>query len=152
MGPQLPNQPTELFKHLFDSFEKFHFLTRWSNPICKFVSHKHYGLSKLANIYRKYEHSKTFGLITSTSSNVVWARSENVQNTSLRSSAAGTAIVGADEEVLCWDIKKGELLSRWKDNSCNAEVTTITQSRTDPDIYAVGLVGSAHRNRSLFIC
>lgn len=37
-------------------------------------------------------------------------------------------------------MKKGELLGRWKDIGCSAEVTVIVQSRTDPDIYAVGLV------------
>lgn len=56
----------------------------------------------------------------------------------LRTSSAGRAIVGADEEVLCWDIKKGELLSRWKDTNCNAAVTVIARSFADPDVYAVG--------------
>ena len=46
--------------------------------------------------------------------------------------------MGADEEVLCWDLKKGELLGRWKDSACSAEVTVIAPSRADPDIYAVG--------------
>lgn len=56
----------------------------------------------------------------------------------LRTSGAGRAIVGANEEILCWDIKKGELLSRWKDSNCNAEVTVIARSDADPDIFAVG--------------
>ena len=46
--------------------------------------------------------------------------------------------MGGDGEVLCWDLKKGELLGRWKDTSCSAEVTIITRSDADPDIYAVG--------------
>ena len=46
--------------------------------------------------------------------------------------------MGADEEVLCWDLKKGELLGRWKDSNCSAEVTIIARSSADPDIYAVG--------------
>ena len=46
--------------------------------------------------------------------------------------------MGADEEVLCWDLKKGELLGRWKDSSCSAEVTVIARSSADADIYAVG--------------
>jgi U3 small nucleolar RNA-associated protein 12 len=37
-----------------------------------------------------------------------------------------------------WDIKKGELLSRWRDENCRAKVTAIAQSRTDPDVFAVG--------------
>ena len=35
-------------------------------------------------------------------------------------------------------MKKGELLGRWKDNKCSAEVTVIARSDADPDIYAVG--------------
>jgi len=61
-----------------------------------------------------------------------------VQSVALRSSGAGRAIVGADEEVLCWGVKKGDLLSRWKDESCSAEVTVIARSQADPDIHAVG--------------
>ncbi|KAL8647075.1 MAG: hypothetical protein Q9226_006589 [Calogaya cf. arnoldii] len=88
--------------------------------------------------YLKYEHSKTFGLITSPSSNILWTPDEDVQNAALRQSGAGRAIVGADEEVLCWDVKKGELLSRWRDKDCVAEVTSIARSTADPDVYAVG--------------
>lgn len=40
--------------------------------------------------------------------------------------------------MLCWDIKKGELLSRWVDDKCKFQVTAIAQSKTDPDIFAVG--------------
>ena len=46
--------------------------------------------------------------------------------------------MGADEDVLCWDVKKGELLGRWKDAKCSAEVSVIARSNADPDIYAVG--------------
>ncbi|KAL8671711.1 MAG: hypothetical protein Q9168_003782 [Polycauliona sp. 1 TL-2023] len=88
--------------------------------------------------YLKYEHSKTFGLITSSSSNILWTPDEDVQNAALRQSGPGRAIVGADEEVLCWDVKKGELLSRWRDKDCVAEVTSIARSTADPDVYAVG--------------
>ncbi|KAL8819678.1 MAG: hypothetical protein Q9191_007682 [Dirinaria sp. TL-2023a] len=88
--------------------------------------------------YLKYEHSKTFGLIASASSNIVWSPHDSEQNAATRSSHAGRAIVGADEEVLCWDVKKGELLSRWKDNQCSAAVSAIARSTADPDVYAVG--------------
>lgn len=47
-------------------------------------------------------------------------------------------MVGADEEVLCWDVKKGELLSRWRATDNSTEVTAIARSSVDPDIYAVG--------------
>lgn len=53
-------------------------------------------------------------------------------------SGAGKAIVGAVEEVLCWDVKKAELVSRWKDSDCKAEVTVIVRSKANPDVFAVG--------------
>ena len=68
----------------------------------------------------------------------MWCPQESAQNAAVRSSGAGRAVVGADEEVLCWDVKKGELLNRWKDANCTAEVTVIAHSEADPDIYAVG--------------
>lgn len=46
--------------------------------------------------------------------------------------------MGASEEVLCWDVKKGELLGKWRDASCTAQVTAISQSQIDEDIFAVG--------------
>ena len=35
-------------------------------------------------------------------------------------------------------MKKGELLGRWRDSNCSAEVTVIARSNADRDIYAVG--------------
>ncbi|KAH8700689.1 putative small nucleolar ribonucleoprotein complex subunit Dip2 [Talaromyces proteolyticus] len=87
--------------------------------------------------YLKFEHSKTFGLVTSSSSNAVWTRDEDISGTERRT-GAGRAVVGANEEVLCWDIKKGELLGQWRDADCKAQVTTITQSKADEDVFAVG--------------
>ncbi|KAE8447588.1 hypothetical protein EG329_010559 [Mollisiaceae sp. DMI_Dod_QoI] len=87
--------------------------------------------------YLKYEHSKTFGLVNSSTSNVVWSSSQFESGT-LRGTGAGRAVTAANEEVLCWDIKKGELLSRWRDNNCKSQVTAIAQSKSDEDIFAVG--------------
>ncbi|KAH8602757.1 WD40-repeat-containing domain protein [Bisporella sp. PMI_857] len=81
--------------------------------------------------YLKYEQTRTFGLITSTSSNVVWTADSS-------RTGSGRAVTSANEEVLCWDLKKAELLSRWKDPKCKYQVTAIAQSITDPDIFAVG--------------
>ncbi|KXX78292.1 WD repeat-containing protein 3 [Madurella mycetomatis] len=83
--------------------------------------------------YLKFESSKSFGVVASGTSNLVWSSSKGKTGT-----GAGQAIVSANEEVLVWDIKKGELLSRWKDESCRAKVTAIAQSSTDPDAFAVG--------------
>ena len=90
-----------------------------------------------ANYLRKYEHSKTFGLITSSTANVVWVEDDHLSGTS-RNTGAGRAVTAANEDVLCWDIKKGELLSRWRETGCKAQVTRIAQSKTDRDVFAVG--------------
>ncbi|CAN8098696.1 unnamed protein product [Discula destructiva] len=82
--------------------------------------------------YLKYEHAKSFGLVSSSSSNIVWAARDKPVT------GAGKAVVAANEEVLCWDIKKGELLARWRDEKCKAQVTAIAQSKIDTDIFAVG--------------
>ncbi|EAA34479.1 WD40 repeat-like protein [Neurospora crassa] len=83
--------------------------------------------------YLKFEPSKSFGVVATSSSNLVWTSSKDKSGT-----GAGQAIVAANNEVLTWDIKKGELLNRWKDENCKAQVTAIAQSKTDPDVFAVG--------------
>jgi U3 small nucleolar RNA-associated protein 12 len=85
--------------------------------------------------YSKYELSQTFGLVVSSLSNVI-----SVARPGPKPSGSGQAIVGANEDVLIWDIKKGELVSRWREASCNSQVTVIARSRVDSDIYAVGCV------------
>ncbi|KAH8676025.1 WD domain-containing protein [Xylariales sp. PMI_506] len=82
--------------------------------------------------YLKYEHSKSFGLVASSTSNIVWTPNDR------STTSAGQAVVAANEDVLTWDIKKGELLSRWRDESCSAQVTAIAQSKSDKDVFAVG--------------
>jgi U3 small nucleolar RNA-associated protein 12 len=52
--------------------------------------------------------------------------------------SSGKAIVGANEDILCWDIKKGELIGRWTESSNGAQVTNVCQSRVDLDVFAVG--------------
>ncbi|KAK4131742.1 WD40 repeat-like protein [Trichocladium antarcticum] len=80
--------------------------------------------------YLKFEPSKSFGVVASSHSNLVWS--------SKGKSGAGQAVVASNEEVLVWDIKKGELLGRWREENCRAKVTAIAQSRIDPDVFAVG--------------
>lgn len=89
--------------------------------------------------YRRYEYSKTFGVIASATANSVWTKDPNsISSNSSRSTGAGLAVVPANEEVLTWDIRKGELVSRWKDEKCKFQVTSICQSKVDPDVFAVG--------------
>ncbi|KAK4142615.1 uncharacterized protein C8A04DRAFT_38147 [Dichotomopilus funicola] len=82
--------------------------------------------------YLKFEPSKSFGVVASSNSNLVWSPRGKA------GTGAGQAIVGSNEEVLVWDIKKGELLGHWRDENCRAKVTAIAQSRNDPDLFAVG--------------
>ena len=46
--------------------------------------------------------------------------------------------MGANEDVLTWDIKKGELLHRWNVEDNNAQVTVITRCAAAPELFAVG--------------
>lgn len=71
-------------------------------------------------------------MVTSSTSNLVWTSPQK------SGTGAGQAVAAANEEVYCWDIKRGELLSRWRDERCTYAVTAIAQSNTDPDIFAVG--------------
>ncbi|KAK6337946.1 hypothetical protein TWF696_001419 [Orbilia brochopaga] len=87
--------------------------------------------------YARFAQSRSFGVIASASSNIIWTPDLEATSAS-RNTSAGHAIVPANEEVLTWDVKKGELVARWRDTNCKSEVTCIKQSRTDPDIFAVG--------------
>ncbi|KAI5926133.1 WD domain-containing protein [Camillea tinctor] len=82
--------------------------------------------------YLKYEHAKSFGLVTSSTSNILWSSKDG------SSTSAGQAVVAANEEVISWDIKTGDVINRWRDPKCSAQVTAIAQSKTDKDIFAVG--------------
>jgi len=77
-------------------------------------------------------HSKSFGIVAASTANIVWTPSHR------EGGSAGQVFVAAKEEVLCWDVKKGEIISRWKDEKCTVSVTAIAQSKADPDIFAVG--------------
>lgn len=89
----------------------------------------------LTSICRKYEHSKTSGVVTSSTSNVVWCADES---SSSRATGSGRVFTAANEEVICWDVKKGEILSRWRDNDCKSQVSAIAQSKADRDVFAIG--------------
>ncbi|EWC44934.1 hypothetical protein DRE_00993 [Drechslerella stenobrocha 248] len=87
--------------------------------------------------YARFAQSRSFGVVTSATSNIIWT-ADNSATAASRNTSAGHAIVPANEEVLTWDVKKGELVARWRDSSCKSEVSCIKQSRTDPDVFAVG--------------
>ena len=58
--------------------------------------------------YLRYEQASSFGVIAS-ESNIVWLPSTSTGG------SAGRVVVGGLEETLTWDVKTGELLSRYKD-------------------------------------
>ena len=127
--------PSQLFILLqpdYHCFEKHHQI--WSNRTCKSVVFTYFTIAD--DIYRKYEHSRSFGVVTSGNANVLWT--QDASSSSTQSTGSGRAITAANEDVLCWDIKKGDLLSRWRDNNCKSQVTAIAHSEVDQDVFAVG--------------
>ncbi|KAI0576957.1 F-box/WD repeat containing protein pof1 [Pyrenophora tritici-repentis] len=95
--------------------------------------------------YSKYEQTDAFGVVATATSNIVWTPEGLTQPGSSRAAGAGRAYAAANEEVLCWDIKKSELVSRWRDNSCTEQVTVICRSDVDPDVFAVGYTDGSIR-------
>ncbi|CAK7273134.1 beta transducin [Sporothrix epigloea] len=94
--------------------------------------------------YLKFEQTRSFGVVASGTSNLIWATGSspnsftNPHNTSRSTTGSGHAIVAANEDVLVWDIKKGEQLSRWHDDKNKAQITALAASGTDRDVVAVG--------------
>jgi U3 small nucleolar RNA-associated protein 12 len=84
-------------------------------------------------------------VVATATSNIIWTPEGLTQPGSSRSAGAGRAYAAANEEVLCWDVKKGELMSRWRDNTCTEEVTVICRSEVDPDVFAVGYADGSIR-------
>jgi U3 small nucleolar RNA-associated protein 12 len=102
--------------------------------------------NKISAKNSRWEHLKTFGIVASGTANVVWTpEPSSAAAASSRATGAGRAVVPANEEVLTWDIKKGDLLSRWSDPKNKSEVSVISQSRTDTDIFAVGYTDGSIR-------
>ncbi|KAK0260113.1 beta transducin [Friedmanniomyces endolithicus] len=96
--------------------------------------------------YRRYEASHTFGTICTASSNAVWTPDHSpLTPKNARATDSSRAYVGANEEVLCWGVKKGELLSRWQDKDNRSEVTTLTQCVAQSDLFAAGYADGSIR-------
>ena len=89
--------------------------------------------------YRRYEPAQAFGTVCTASSNAVWtSEAPGYSTNNARNTGAGRAYVGANEDVLCWDIKKGELLSTWHDKDSRSTVTALAQCAAQPDLFAAG--------------
>ncbi|QIW96437.1 hypothetical protein AMS68_001955 [Peltaster fructicola] len=83
--------------------------------------------------YRKYEADRSFGTICTATSNAIW-----LPTSSVNKSSAGRTYSGANEDVLCWDLKTSELLSTWHDGDNKSEVTFIAPCNAQPDLVAAG--------------
>lgn len=84
-------------------------------------------------------------MVATATSNIVWTSEGARPSASSRPAGSGRAYAAANEEVLCWDVKKGELLSRWRDSTCTEQVTVICRSDVDPDVFAVGYADGSIR-------
>ncbi|CCG81673.1 WD domain protein [Taphrina deformans PYCC 5710] len=88
--------------------------------------------------YNRYELDSVFGVIASVQANSIFVPDS-------KSKGAGRAVVPALEQVLVWDVKKGEKILSWGDRDAKSEVTQIAQSPADTDIFAVGYSDGAIR-------
>lgn len=79
----------------------------------------------MVKAYLRYEPKATFGLISSTQSNVIYDHDGKF------------AIAPALEDVIIWDLKKGMQVAKWHESTNKAEVTCIARSPNKTD-YAVG--------------
>ncbi|CAB09121.1 U3 snoRNA associted protein Dip2 [Schizosaccharomyces pombe] len=85
--------------------------------------------------YTRYEPTEFFGVIASSGCNILGQPSSSAKS-------VGRAIVGGLESVLEWDLKTGQLLSKWKDSDCSAKVTCIANF---DEMYAVGYADGSIR-------
>ncbi|TFK28833.1 WD-repeat-containing protein [Coprinopsis marcescibilis] len=80
--------------------------------------------------YLRHGPTQAFGLVCSPSSNSIYD--------------GRIAYVPALEDVLVWDVKKGEMLAMWHETGHRAEVTCIVKS-PQPDFFAVGYADGSVR-------
>ncbi|PFH51427.1 hypothetical protein AMATHDRAFT_74976 [Amanita thiersii Skay4041] len=80
--------------------------------------------------YQRHGPTQAFGLVCSPSSNSQYN--------------AKLAYVPALEDVLVWDVKKGQMIAMWHETGHRAEVTCILQS-PQPDLFAVGYADGSIR-------
>ncbi|KAF8165445.1 WD-repeat-containing protein [Crassisporium funariophilum] len=80
--------------------------------------------------YLKHGATQAFGVVCSASSNSVFD--------------GRSAYVPALEDVLVWDVKKGQMLAMWHETGHREEVTCIVQS-PQPDSFAVGYADGSIR-------
>ncbi|KAF9975830.1 hypothetical protein BGZ73_000371 [Actinomortierella ambigua] len=86
----------------------------------------------MVKAYQRYVPKTTFGVIASGQSNIIYDKN-------------GKHVVSpALEDVVIWDVKKGEQVGKWHDSDNKAEVTAIARSPSN-DHYAVGYANGSIR-------
>ncbi|KAG5513533.1 hypothetical protein PMAC_000965 [Pneumocystis sp. 'macacae'] len=86
--------------------------------------------------YENYEFGFSWGIIVSYQSNSVFIDDKEINE--LFKAKNGLAVVPALEDVIIWDVKKGEEVFRWRDIDVKAETTVIKQNKADKLMFAVG--------------
>ncbi|KAG0235990.1 hypothetical protein BGW41_000577, partial [Actinomortierella wolfii] len=86
----------------------------------------------MVKAYQRYVPKTTFGVIASGQSNIIYDKNgKHVLSPAL-------------EDVVIWDVKKGEQVGKWHDSDNKAEVTSIARSPSK-DQYAVGYANGSIR-------
>ncbi|CCJ29087.1 unnamed protein product, partial [Pneumocystis jirovecii] len=86
--------------------------------------------------YENYEFGFSWGIIVSYQSNSVFIDDKEINE--LFKAKSGLAVVPALEDVIIWDVKKGEKVFRWRDADGKAETTVIKQNKANKFMFAVG--------------
>ncbi|EMR11736.1 hypothetical protein PNEG_00170 [Pneumocystis murina B123] len=97
--------------------------------------------------YENYEFGFSWGIIASYLSNSVLVDDKEISEKFKAKN--GLAIVPALEDVIIWDIKKGEEVLRWSDFDCKVETTSIKRNMADKYMFAVGYEDGSIRLWSL---
>ncbi|KTW29262.1 hypothetical protein T552_01217 [Pneumocystis carinii B80] len=86
--------------------------------------------------YENYEFGFSWGVITSYQSNSILVDDKEINERFKVKN--GLAVVPALEDVIIWDIKKGEEVLRWSDFDCKSETTSIKRNLANKYMFGVG--------------
>ncbi|GAA5973416.1 hypothetical protein JCM21900_001747 [Sporobolomyces salmonicolor] len=85
----------------------------------------------MVKTYLRHGPTESFGVVASASANSIWDGRK--------------AYCPALEDVLVWDVKKGEQVAMWHETGLRSLVTCLTRSPTDWDSFAVGYADGSVR-------
>jgi U3 small nucleolar RNA-associated protein 12 len=101
--------------------------------------------------YDRYEQEKCFGVISS-QSNIVWLQPSSTQS----SKSVGRALSSGLEEIILWDIKTGEIITRMRDGLTPGASNVSTSTAPSPITYLAfheqtNLIAAGHSDGSIKI-